>query len=73
MAEKKLLRAKLDSTQLCQYYLGLVEIEALEADVRKAQGRKPDAAFHYDFNMGLISHGSIAVRFLRDYLLGTGK
>ena len=73
MAEKKLLRAKLDSTQLCQYYLGLVELEALEADVRKAQGKKPDAAFHYDFNMALISHGSIAVRFLRNYLLGTGK
>ncbi|MEO6951265.1 MAG: DUF885 domain-containing protein [Polyangia bacterium] len=73
MAEKKLLRAKLDSTQLAQYFLGLDEIESLEGEVLKAQGRKPDAAFHYDYNMGLISHGSIAVRFLRDYLLAPAK
>ena len=73
MAEKKLLRAKLDSTQLCQYFLGLDEIEALESNVLSAQGRKPDAAFHHDFNMGLVSHGSISVRFLRDYLLVPAK
>src|SRR5215813_11598080 len=37
LAEKKLLRAKLDSTQLCQYFLGLSEVETLERDV-KARG-----------------------------------
>ena len=65
MAEKKLLRAKLDSTQLAQYFLGLDEIDALERDYRK---RGP-----FDqrkFNEALIGQGSIAVKFLRRYLLG---
>jgi uncharacterized protein (DUF885 family) len=62
MAEKKLLRAKLDSTQLCQYFLGLDEIEELRRDAHPSDEEK--------FNTQLISHGSIAVRFLREYLLG---
>jgi uncharacterized protein (DUF885 family) len=67
VAERKLLRAKLDSTQLAQYFLGLVEIEALERDVRAREG----AAFSQRaFDEALIGHGSIAVRHLRRYLLG---
>ncbi|MSP59718.1 MAG: DUF885 domain-containing protein [Myxococcales bacterium] len=66
-AEKKLLRAKLDSTQLAQYFLGLDEIERLEADHRKKVG----VAFKQrTFNEALIGHGSIAVRHLRTYLMG---
>ncbi|WP_394828171.1 DUF885 domain-containing protein [Pendulispora albinea] len=66
MAEKKLLRAKLDSTQLVQYFLGLDEVRALENDYRTQKG----AAFRQRaFNEGLIGHGSIAVKFLRRYLL----
>jgi hypothetical protein len=38
MAEKKLLRAKLDSTQLVQYFLGYDEIRALERDYRQQVG-----------------------------------
>src|SRR5262249_32955378 len=34
LAERKLLRAKLDSTQLCQYFLGLSEVETLEHDAK---------------------------------------
>ncbi len=65
-AEKKLKRAKLDSTQLCQYFLGLDEIETLEKDYRKKVG----ATFQQrTFNEALIGHGSIAVKFLRDYVL----
>jgi len=65
-AEKKLKRAKLDSTQLCQYFLGLDEIETLEADYRKKVG----ASFKQrTFNEALVGHGSIAVRLLRDYVL----
>jgi len=64
MAEKKLLRAKLDSTQLAQYFLGSTEIKTLEADYRKKQLWNQRA-----FNEALISHGSIAVKFLRAYLL----
>ncbi len=66
-AEKKLLRAKLDSTQLCQYFLGLDEIEALRADVEKRAHR---SFVEHDFHEKLIGHGSIAVSYLRRYLLG---
>ena len=68
MAEKKLLRAKLDSTQLAQYFLGLSEIEELERDYRKTVGAKFSQR---TFNEALIGHGSVAVKFLRRYLLGT--
>src|SRR6185369_5700896 len=65
MAEKKLLRAKLDSTQLAQYFLGLDEIEALEADYRQ---QHPDFK-QRAFDEALIGQGSVAVKFLRRYLL----
>jgi uncharacterized protein (DUF885 family) len=66
MAEKKLLRAKLDSTQLAQYFLGLDEIRALEVDYRKKVG---GSFSQRAFDDALIGHGSIAVKFLRRYLL----
>jgi uncharacterized protein (DUF885 family) len=65
-AEKKLKRAKLDSTQLCQYFLGLDEIQTLEHDYRKKVGTRFNQRA---FNEALIGHGSIAVKFLRDYVL----
>ncbi|MBK7538173.1 MAG: DUF885 domain-containing protein [Myxococcales bacterium] len=66
VAEKKLVRAKLDSTQLVQYFLGLVEIEDLERDHRAKVG---DKFSQRAFNEALIGHGSIAVKHLRRYLL----
>jgi uncharacterized protein (DUF885 family) len=66
MAEKKLLRAKLDSTQLAQYFLGLDEIRSLERDYRRRVGEKWSQRA---FNEALIGQGSIAVKFLRRYLL----
>jgi hypothetical protein len=65
-AEKKLLRAKLDSTQLSQYFLGYDEITELEKDYRK---KKRESFNQREFNESLIGHGSIAVRHLRKYLL----
>jgi uncharacterized protein (DUF885 family) len=66
MAEKKLLRAKLDSTQLAQYFLGLDEIRALEGEYKKKVG---SAFKQRTFNEALIDHGSIAVKLLRRYVL----
>jgi uncharacterized protein (DUF885 family) len=66
MAEKKLLRAKLDSTQLCQYFLGASEINELEAEYRKSVGAKFKQR---TYDEAIIGHGSIAVKFLRRYLL----
>jgi uncharacterized protein (DUF885 family) len=69
-AEKKLVRAKLDSTQLCQYFLGLDEIQSLERDYKaKLGGRFKQRTF----DEALIGHGSLAVKFLREYLLGAGR
>ena len=62
MAEKKLLRAKLDSTQLCQYFLGLSEIEALEHDVKSRGGFDQKV-----FNQELIGHGTVPVKILRSF------
>jgi len=64
-AEKKLTRAKLDSTQLCQYFLGWAEIERLERDVR-AKGSFDQRAF----DDALLAHGTLAVKYLRQYVLG---
>ena len=63
-AKKKLIRAQLETTKLTQYFLGLEEIQQLEKDVRKAKG----ASFNQrEFNETLIGHGSMAVRYLRNY------
>ncbi len=69
-AEKKLVRAKLDSTQLCQYFLGLDEIQSLERDYKARLGARFKQR---TFNEALIGHGSLAVKFLREYLLGAGR
>jgi uncharacterized protein (DUF885 family) len=66
MAEKKLLRAKLDSTQLAQYFLGLDEIRELERDYRAKLGKE---FTQRKYNEALIGHGSVAVKFLRRYLI----
>ena len=63
-AEKKLRRAKLDTTQLSQYFLGLDEILQLESEVKARAG----ANFRQrEFNEKLTGHGSIAVKHLRRY------
>jgi uncharacterized protein (DUF885 family) len=63
-AEKKLLRAKLDSTQLCQYFLGWTEIVRLERDAREA-----GAFDQRKFDEALLAHGTIAVKHLRGFVM----
>jgi uncharacterized protein (DUF885 family) len=70
MAEKKLLRAKLDSTQLVQYFLGYDEIRALERDYRKLVDAKYDQRA---FDEALVGHGSIAVKLLRRFLINVPR
>lgn len=64
-AERKLHRAKLDSTQLSQYFIGATEIRALEAEA-KAKGGFDQRAF----DEALVSHGTVAVKHLRPFVLG---
>lgn len=65
-AEKKLLRAKLDTTQLAQYFLGYDEIRELEHDYREI---KKEAFGQREFNESVIGHGPLAVKHLRKFLL----
>jgi len=64
VAEKKLLRAQLETTQLSQYFLGLEEIQRLEEAVRKAKGTSFNQR---EFNETLIGHGPLPVRYMRNY------
>ena len=64
-AEKKLTRAKLDSTQLCQYFLGWAEIVRLEREMRAKAPFDQRA-----FDDALLAHGTVAVKYLRQYVLG---
>jgi uncharacterized protein (DUF885 family) len=69
LAEKKLIRAKFDSTQLAQYFLGWNAIRELEREHRAKVGR---AFSQRTFNEGLVGHGSVGVKYLRRFLLGGG-
>ncbi|HVE86119.1 MAG TPA: DUF885 domain-containing protein [Myxococcales bacterium] len=65
LAEKKLHRAQLDSTQLVQYYLGYAEIRDLEQQARKAWGA---GYTQRRFDELMVGHGSIAVRLLKRFV-----
>jgi uncharacterized protein (DUF885 family) len=70
MAEKKLLRAKLDTTQLAQYFLGLDEIRSLERDYQAhAHLTTFDRASQRAFNESLIGHGTLAIKYVRRFVL----
>jgi uncharacterized protein (DUF885 family) len=69
-ATNKWDRARLSSTQLCEYFLGAVEMTGLEREARrraKAEGRE----FAYrPFLESVIGHGSPPTPVLRDILFG---
>lgn len=65
LAEKKLHRAQLDSTQLVQYYLGYAEIRDLEQQAKKAWGA---GYTQRRFDELMVGHGSVAVRFLKRFV-----
>ncbi|HLL52709.1 MAG TPA: DUF885 domain-containing protein [Myxococcaceae bacterium] len=69
-AEKKLLRAKLDSTQLSQYFIGYSELVELDAAVKK---RESPGFSQRKLNEALVGHGTIAVKYLRLYVLTQPK
>ena len=57
-AEKKLLRAQLDSTQLAQYFLGLDEIRAFEKDYRAKVGASSNTTWPRSRSMSNVREGS---------------
>ncbi len=65
-AEAKWVRAQLTSAQLPTYFVGYSLMMDLRRDVEQAWG----ATFNLEtFHESLLSHGSIPVRYLREYLL----
>ncbi len=69
-ATEKWARARLSSTQLCEYYLGSVEMTELEHEARRraeAEGR----TFEWRrFLESVISHGTPPMPVIRDILFG---
>jgi len=69
-AAEKWNRARLTSTQLCEYFLGAVEMSRLEEEARRraaADGR--DFAYR-PFLESVLSHGSPPPRVVREILFG---
>jgi uncharacterized protein (DUF885 family) len=66
-ATEKWSRARLSSTQLCEYYLGSVEMTELERDARRRSG---DAFAWRPFLESVISHGTPPMPVIRDILFG---
>jgi uncharacterized protein (DUF885 family) len=66
-AREKWSRARLSSTQLCEYYLGSVEMTELEREARRRAG--DDFAWR-PFLESVISHGTPPMPVIRDILYG---
>ena len=66
-ASEKWNRARLSSTQLCEYYLGGVEMTELEGEARRRQG---DAFARRPFLESVVSHGTPPMPIIRDILFG---
>jgi uncharacterized protein (DUF885 family) len=66
-ASEKWNRARLSSTQLCEYYLGSVEMTELEHEARRRQG---DGFVWRPFLESVISHGTPPMPIIRDILSG---
>jgi len=69
-ATEKWSRARLSSTQLCEYYLGSVEMTELEQEARRrAQAAGRDFAWRPHLE-SVISHGTPPMPVIRDILFG---
>jgi uncharacterized protein (DUF885 family) len=66
-ATEKWSRARLSSTQLCEYYLGSVEMTELEREARRRAG---DGFVWRPFLESVISHGTPPMPVIRDILYG---
>ena len=66
-ASEKWNRARLSSTQLCEYFLGGQEMTELERESRRRQG---DAFTWRPFLESVVSHGTPPMPVIRDILYG---
>jgi len=69
-ASEKWNRARLSSTQLCEYFLGSVEMTELEREARRradAEGREFNRRSHLE---SVVSHGTPSLPVIREILFG---
>ncbi len=69
-AANKWDRARLSSTQLCEYYLGSVEMHELEAEARRRAAAADRDFVYRPFLESVIGHGTPSMPVIRDLLFG---
>jgi uncharacterized protein (DUF885 family) len=70
-ATEKWSRARLSSTQLCEYYLGSVEMTEIEREARRRAEADDGGDFSWRlFLESVISHGTPPIPVIRDILFG---
>ncbi len=64
-------RARLSSTQLCEYFLGSVEMQGLEREARRRAEADGDEFVYRPFLESVLAHGSPSLPVIRDILLSS--
>jgi uncharacterized protein (DUF885 family) len=67
-AANKWDRARLSSTQLCEYFLGSVGMHDLEADARRRAADRNDEFVYRPFLESVLAHGTPSMPVIRDIL-----
>ncbi|HLA65707.1 MAG TPA: DUF885 domain-containing protein [Candidatus Saccharimonadales bacterium] len=69
-AANKWNRARLSSTQLCEYFLGSVEMHELEAEARRRAAAEGQEFVYRPFLESVLAHGTPALPVIREILFG---
>lgn len=69
-ATNKWDRARLSSTQLCEYFLGYVEMQGLEREGRRRAAAEGREFVYRPFLESVLAHGSPSIPVIRDLLFG---
>ena len=70
-ATNKWDRARLSSTQLCEYYLGSVEMQGLEREARRRAEAEGRDFVYRPFLESVLAHGTPSTPVIREILFGT--
>jgi uncharacterized protein (DUF885 family) len=65
-------RARLSSTQLCEYFLGSVEMHGLEREARRRAEAEGREFVYRPFLESVLAHGSPSMPVIRDILFSSG-
>jgi uncharacterized protein (DUF885 family) len=69
-ATEKWSRARLSSTQLCEYFLGSVEMTELEAEARRRSTAAGREFAYRPFLESVLAHGTPSMPVIREILFG---